>query len=212
MRRSGVERSATKATEVAFPSDFRHLRSRRGPCCSEIEGNTAPRRVVLDAASRDALNRHARSATSPHRVVVRSRIVLYSAQLGSDRQVARHLRVTPRTVRRWRERFYVGGLDSLLCDSPCRGRKSQRRSELEFAAGEYLKASIGSQRPSLRALAHALDVPVVTLHRYVKAARLAGSVKSDDAGNCGTPDDTSAPSRGSRLATRLQTAPTKRKT
>lgn len=59
------------------------------------------------------LARTAQSATRPYRDVVRARIVLSAHRGWTDRAIARKLAIDPRTVRTWKERFLVDGLDGL---------------------------------------------------------------------------------------------------
>ncbi|TAN34220.1 IS630 family transposase [bacterium] len=61
--------------------------------------------VVLTADERDLLTRRANAASSPHRDVVRARIVLAAADGVANAQIARDLRICEDTVRRWRHRF-----------------------------------------------------------------------------------------------------------
>lgn len=72
---------------------------------------------------RAALERAAKSPTLPHRVVMRSRIVLMLGQGHSARDVMRALSVSRRTVDLWRARYRDGGFEALLTDRPGRGRK-----------------------------------------------------------------------------------------
>ncbi|MCC7010508.1 MAG: helix-turn-helix domain-containing protein [Acidobacteria bacterium] len=85
---------------------------------------TAPPFQKLTAAERLALERWARQRSSPHRLVVRSRIVLLISDGLSAAVVAARLHVAPATVRLWTRRFAVGRLPALLREAPGRGRRS----------------------------------------------------------------------------------------
>ena len=77
--------------------------------------------VVLTADERDILTGRANAASSPHRDVVRARIVLAAADDEANAQIARELRICEDTVRRWRRRFCGQRLDGLK-DRPRSGR------------------------------------------------------------------------------------------
>jgi transposase len=77
--------------------------------------------VVLTEDERDLLTLRANAACSPHRDVVRARIVLAAADDEANAQIARELRICEDTVRRWRRRFCVQRLDGLK-DRPRSGR------------------------------------------------------------------------------------------
>jgi transposase len=64
-----------------------------------------------------------RSQTSPHRLVVRSRIVLMASRGASTAAIAERLHVSPATVRLWCDRFQQRGLPTLTHDAPGRGRR-----------------------------------------------------------------------------------------
>ncbi len=74
-------------------------------------------------SARTDLELAVRSPSLPHRIVLRSRIVLLLAAGHSAREVVRMLSVSRRTVDLWRERFENGGFVALLTDKPGRGRK-----------------------------------------------------------------------------------------
>jgi transposase len=69
--------------------------------------------VILTADERDVLTRRANAARSPHRDVVRARIVLAAAEGVANAQIARELRICQDTARRWRRRFCGQRLDGL---------------------------------------------------------------------------------------------------
>ena len=77
--------------------------------------------VVLTEDERDILARRANAASSPHRDVVRARIVLAAADGAANAQIARVLRICEDTVRRWRHRFCGQRVDGLK-DRPRSGR------------------------------------------------------------------------------------------
>jgi transposase len=134
-------------------------------------------RMPLDDQTRRELRRLARSSTAPHRLVVRSRIVLLLDTLGSDRRVAAHLNVTVRTVRRWRVRFSRGGVPVLLRDAPGRGRKPRRAPEVDARILDYLRRKQrGHAVPTLRGLAASLGISLGAAHRL--ATQLRGDARN----------------------------------
>jgi transposase len=78
---------------------------------------------VLDpAGERPRLEHWVRAATTPQRVVWRSRIVLLALDGMSPVEIAAHVGVSVPTVRLWIRRFNDQGADGLLHDAPGRGR------------------------------------------------------------------------------------------
>jgi transposase len=77
----------------------------------------------LTAAERLALERWSRQRSSPHRLVMRSRIVLLVAEGLSPGAVAAKLHVAPATVRLWAKRFANGRVQALLQEAHGRGRR-----------------------------------------------------------------------------------------
>lgn len=74
-------------------------------------------RPALSVEEREALERWARRPKTAQGLALRSRIILASAQGGSDIAVAAQLKVTRGTVGRWRRRFLGKRLEGLL-DEP----------------------------------------------------------------------------------------------
>jgi transposase len=84
-------------------------------------GGRSPFQIRLRASQRRALKRVARSQATPHRQVVRARIVLDAAAGLPSALIARRVGVTPNTVRKWRKRFCTHGSAGLR-DRPRPGR------------------------------------------------------------------------------------------
>ena len=82
-------------------------------------------RPLVLGAHRASVERATRSPSLPHRIVLRSRIVLLLATGHSARNVARLLDVSRRTVDLWRARFADGGFEALVRDKAGRGRKKR---------------------------------------------------------------------------------------
>src|SRR5229473_1899610 len=88
--------------------------------------------VMLTAAERKRLKKRVRGARTAYRDWLRAQIVLAAARGRTSTRIAADLRVTVDTVRKWRGRFAVRGLDGLT-DLPRSGRP-RRISALERAA------------------------------------------------------------------------------
>src|SRR6266705_4125678 len=77
--------------------------------------------VTLTAAERRTLKKRARGARTSYRDWLRAQIVLLAARHWPNAVIARRLRVSVDTVRKWRGRFAERGLDG-LADLPRCGR------------------------------------------------------------------------------------------
>ena len=77
----------------------------------------------ITAPEQEQLLKWIRTRTSPHRLVVRSRIVLFAAGGMTPGEIARRVHVAPATVRLWCRRFAEGGVSALARDKPGRGRR-----------------------------------------------------------------------------------------
>ena len=78
--------------------------------------------IVLKDAIRLELERNARGRSIAARIVMRCRIVLLAAKGLQNLEISRRMKVAPRTVNRWRERFLELGIEGLLMDAPRPGR------------------------------------------------------------------------------------------
>ena len=78
--------------------------------------------VVLSSKERKFLENLAHSATAPHRIVLRSKIILYAAKKKNNEEIARKVGTRRETVSQWRRRFVERGLSGLE-DEPRPGAK-----------------------------------------------------------------------------------------
>jgi transposase len=78
--------------------------------------------IVLENDTRLEIERNARGRSIAARVVLRSRIILLAAKGLQNLEIAKQVKIAPRTVNRWRERFLVQGIAGLLKDAPRPGR------------------------------------------------------------------------------------------
>jgi transposase len=137
-------------------------------------------RLVVPPSVRQQLERWTRSSAIDRRLAVRARIVLLVASGRSDRQVARELDVSVRTVCLWRRRYEDGGLDAMARDKPGRGRKPGRDPALVARVRELMTtARPDGARWTSRSLAAALGMSHSTVHRILQ--RDVAPRASDDA-------------------------------
>ena len=106
-------------------------RKTKGPSKADKSGVATARKAgqlgtfqEISSAERATLLQWARRRTSPHRLVIRSRIVLLAAEGVSPAGIAAKLQVAPATVRLWKQRFTDGGLAAIATEAPGRGRRS----------------------------------------------------------------------------------------
>jgi transposase len=99
---------------------------------SDLCPRTMPRVAPLPLVDRQRvlLEKWSRGGATPYRLVVRSRIILLSAQGFSDRRIARRLRINPITVARWKSRFRVLGVEGLRQEAPRLGSPPRLSKEL----------------------------------------------------------------------------------
>jgi transposase len=100
--------------------------------------------VVLHAAERRKLTRIARGLKSPVRDKLRAQIVLDAAAGRSNAAIARRLRVSQNTVRKWRGRFAAEGMAGLV-DRDRAGRPS-RFTALQRAQVKALACELPATR------------------------------------------------------------------
>jgi len=80
--------------------------------------------LAVSAEQRSALERMARSTSLPHRKVTQARALLLAGEGVATNEVARRCQTTNESVRAWRRRFEVEGVEGVGRIAPGRGRKS----------------------------------------------------------------------------------------
>ena len=80
--------------------------------------------LKVSVEQREVLERLARSTLEPHRRVLQARGLLLAADGVANEEIARRCATSPDTVRRWRRRFEVAGVDGVGVIADGRGRKS----------------------------------------------------------------------------------------
>ena len=123
----------------------------------------------LTAAERAQLDRWVRAPTSPHRLVVRSRIVLLADDGFRTAAIAAHLRISPATVRLWCRRVQADGVGVLERDAPGRGRPPGMSREKVAATFRALRQFVEDGVPwSARAVADWARVSPATVWRIAR--------------------------------------------
>jgi transposase len=80
--------------------------------------------VSLSQDQQDQIKQWLAAMGTPQQVSLRCRIVLAAARGDSEAAIASELEINRKTVRLWRERFLLRGLQSLWEIAPGRGRKA----------------------------------------------------------------------------------------
>jgi transposase len=123
-------------------------------------------RISLTDDERATLERWARSRTTPIRLVLRAKIVLWASDGRTNQWIAAELRVDRQTVARWRKRFAERGLRAIQRDAP----RGKRRSAEDATVRRIIEKTT-RERPAGRAcwttrtLAAELGTSRSTVHR-----------------------------------------------
>jgi transposase len=91
------------------------------------------RPLVVSPQQREALERLARSSSSPHRAVIQAKALLLAADGVSIYETARQMKVASNSVRAWRRRFETEGLAGVGKIAEGRGRRSWVAADVEDA-------------------------------------------------------------------------------
>ena len=116
--------------------------------------------MVLEREVRERLARTVCSPKAQVRAVLRARIVLAAADGRANGAIARELKVSVNTVRKWRGRFATGGLDGL---------QDAKRSERPRTYGPHVRVAIVATATS------APPHPEATWSHRAIAAQVAGT-------------------------------------
>lgn len=119
----------------------------------------------IESVQQSLLERLARGRNTPHKVVLRARIVLSHAEGMSKVAIGNMLQVSRPTVDVWLKRFRVGGVDALLRDAPRPGGKKPLTPEREAEIVDWTlhRTPAGETHWSSRSLARALGVGSTTV-------------------------------------------------
>lgn len=128
--------------------------------------------IELTGPERQQLLRWIRSPTTPHRLVVRSRIVLLASEGVSSREIGRRLHARPTAVRLWCDRFRRGGLSAIQRDAPGRGRRAGASSDTTLRVLSTMANRPASGRWTARSLGRRAGVSAATVWRVWQRAGL----------------------------------------
>ncbi len=132
-------------------------------------------RIALSEEERAQLASWARGRSTPHRVVLRSRIVLRAAEGATNKTIAEELGTEPNTCALWRRRFLAARLPGLMHDAPrAGGPLSIPDSKVRAIVHDTLHTKPpNATHWSTRSMAEAHGVSPSTVRRIWKARRLA---------------------------------------
>ncbi len=128
--------------------------------------------LQITASQRAVLEKLSRSGVAAHRDVTRAQALLLAAEGMAGTHIAAEVRVSPATVKSWRDRFGQEGLSSLGGVRPGRGRKPQLSDEkvAEIVHATLHEKPEGETHWSCRTMAKAQGVSPATVQR-IWAAR-----------------------------------------
>ncbi|MGP8078110.1 MAG: IS630 family transposase, partial [Thermoplasmata archaeon] len=131
-------------------------------------------RIVLSDEERSQLASWARGRSAPHRVVLRSQIVLRAADGATNKTIAEELRTEPNTCALWRRRFLASRLAGLMNDAPrAGGPLSIPDTKIRAIVHDTLHAKPSNATHwSSRTMAEVHGVSASTVRRIWKARRL----------------------------------------
>ena len=130
--------------------------------------------LEMSGAKREVLEVLSRSATAPHREVVRAQALLLAAEGVANTAIAKRLGVSPASVTTWRERFATEGLSKLCEVREGRGRKASIPQEKvdEIVRLTQQEKPAGQTHWSCRTMAKAAGVSPATVQRVWSARGL----------------------------------------
>jgi len=130
--------------------------------------------ITLSSEEREELTRWSRGRSTPHRLVLRARIILRAADGQQNQDIAQALNTHPDTVSLWRRRFHALRLDGIRKDAPRPGRMPQIPQEV---VDRILQKTLnekprGATHWSTRTMAKAVGVSRETVRRVWADHRL----------------------------------------
>jgi len=136
--------------------------------------------IVLSRAERRRLLGWSLSRTAPHRLVLRSQVVLLAAKGLDNRAIAGRLEVSDPFVGKWRSRFHRLRLVGIEREAPRSGRTPEipARTVRRILEKTLQGRRRGTDRWSTRTLAEAVGVSHMTVSRLWRAHRLTPEARS----------------------------------
>jgi transposase len=129
--------------------------------------------TILEDERRQLLT-WSRGRSTPHRLILRSEIVLRAGDGLQNKDIASELRVRPETVALWRARFLSYRIDGIQKDAPRPGRNPRiSRAKVDRIIDRTLHTKpSGSTHWSTRTLAREMGVSNATIARIWKSHRI----------------------------------------
>jgi transposase len=130
--------------------------------------------LVLTPEERTELESWSRGRSTPHRLVLRARIVLRASEGRKNQEIAEELDTRPNTVGLWRQRFALLRMEGIRQDAP---RPGPNPTISASTITKIVNTTLHSTPPgethwSTRSLGYELGVSHMTVHRIWKARRL----------------------------------------
>jgi len=127
--------------------------------------------IELTDGERKRLTQLARGRRIQARLIERARIVLQAAEGKENREIAKDLKIMPKTVSRWRTRFATKRIAGIEKDLPRGGRPSTQRRQLEsrIIAKATQETPANATHWSTRSLAKALGATQSLVWRVLVA-------------------------------------------
>ncbi len=127
--------------------------------------------IVLTDQEQKTLQRWSRGRSTPTRLVLRSRIILWAAKGMMNKDIAQEVGTSRQSVGLWRSRFFERRLSGIEKDAPRGGRKPARRDRFSRLILERTTQTVPANAThwSVRTLAEELGVSATMVHRVWKA-------------------------------------------
>lgn len=130
--------------------------------------------IILTENDRTLLIKWSRGRSTPARLVQRAKIILMASEGIENKVIAEQLNTTRRCVATWRNRYFSGGIESIVKDAPRSGRKATKRDSLveEIITTTTQTLPAHATHWSTRSLAQHLNTTQSMVHRVWKANNL----------------------------------------
>jgi len=130
--------------------------------------------VTITEEERMQLLAWSRGRSTPHRLVLRSRVVLRAADGLQNKEIVEELHVRPETAALWRTRFVAHGLEGIMKDAPRPGRRPRISQKLIDAIIDRTLRTRprGATHWTTRTLAKEMNVSNFTIQKIWKAHRI----------------------------------------
>lgn len=126
------------------------------------------RYIQLSSLEQERLERIVRKRTSPQQLVLRTKVILMTAQGVSADTIARELHTTKVTISKWKKRYLERGLEGLK-DRDRPGRRPKHGPEIRHRiAAEACNPPPGRTHWTIRDLANHMDVDRGLVERVLK--------------------------------------------